>query len=96
MTSLKIVSCFFGVHYACFTRHSSTEAENVSLCPAHLPPDVHGASRTAGQSLAGNPPLALLLHPVLEHPVAVEHHALVAGGRDGCDLNTLNMIFKML
>ena len=61
-----------------------------------VPPDVHDASRTAGYSLAGNPPLALLLHPVLEHPVAVEHYALVAGGTDDCDLNTLNMVLKML
>ena len=92
MASLKIVSFFFGVHYACFKRHSSTEGE---MSP-HAQPIFHGGSRTAGYSLAGNPPLALLLHPVLEYPVAVEHYALVAGGTDDCDLNNLNMVLKML
>ena len=72
----------------------------------HVQPIFHGGSSTRCprcksysrlfNSLAGNPPLALLLHPVLEHPVAVEHYALVAGGTDDCDLNTLNTILKML
>merc|ERR1719220_3447920 len=42
MASLKIVSFFFGVHYACFKRHSSTEG---GMSP-HAQPIFHGGSST--------------------------------------------------
>jgi len=83
MASLKIVS-FFSLASIMHVLNVTAQLRGECLLmpspssTVEVPPDVHDASRTAGYSLAGNPPLALLLHPVLEHPVAVEHYALVA------------------